>query len=75
MKKHELFVYGWLVEHMGCDEPELHPHVRLMEDIGMEEEDIADLVISADERFSIEHDSIMPICVQDVLDYCARGPL
>lgn len=72
-----------LTEELGIDEAELIPKAKFREDLGADDVDMLNIVVSLEDEFKIEipdEDDVENIeTVQDLLDYvdkrCQQGPV
>lgn len=75
MTDHESFIYRWLWAEAGAPEPMLRPGTRLLDDLGVDDDDRDALLAAIDTQFGFRDrdpaaEAIEPRTVADLLDYC-----
>lgn len=72
---YEAFILCWLIQNMGEGAPEPFRHSYLLEDLGMDDDDIVELIWAIDEKYgfkrldpTLEH--VSPLNVDDLVNYC-----
>jgi len=64
-----------IIEQLGCDEAEVTPQAKFVDDLGCDSLDTVELVMAFEEAFDIEipdDDAEKVVTVQDATDYVVR---